>query len=100
MWTNAALQKVINDKGKRINSIALNNGKYIFFGYNSPNSASIEDIRLETHDGVDVIVIPHEGYQYDKKVKWESWVTTEFIEGIDILDSGFENQRLYPLSLK
>jgi hypothetical protein len=98
MWTNAALQKLIDEAGGRLNSISLNNGKYLFIGYQS--GVQLSDITLETYNGVDVIKIHHKQNQGGTVIEWDSMITTEFIEGVDVMSEEFENYRLDPFILK
>jgi hypothetical protein len=98
MWTNKALQALINDVGERINSISLNNGKYLFIGYES--GTQLKDISFETYNGVDVMKIHHKQQQGGTVIEWDTLITTEFIEGIEIMDKKSENYRIDPLILK
>lgn len=97
-WTNAALQSVITQYGERINSLSLNNGKYLFIGYDG--SPKLSDLTLKTVSGVDVIVVKHTQKQGGRILTWESLITTEFIEAVDILSEEDIDYRLDPLTLK
>ena len=98
MWTNRAVQKMIDVYGERINSISLNNGKYILVGYES--GIQLSDISLETIEGVDCIKIHHKQQSGGTVLEWDDFVTTEFIEGIDVLDEADQEYRIDPLRFK
>jgi hypothetical protein len=97
-WTNAGVQDVINKYGDRLNSISLNNGKYLFIGYES--GVQLKDISFETIGGVDVIKIHHKQQQGGKVIEWDNLVTTEFIESVDVMDENSKDYRLDPFTLK
>ena len=98
MWTNRAVQKMIDVYGERINSISLNNGKYILVGYES--GIQLSDISLETIEGVDCIKIHHKQQSGGTVLEWDDFVTTEFIEGIDVMSEKHKDYRLDPFILK
>lgn len=97
-WNNASLQKLFDEKGDRINSMSLNNGKYVLIGYET--GIKLKDIKLETYNGVDVMVIHHRQKQSGTWVEWDSMVTTEFIEAIDIMTEECKQYCLDPFILK
>ena len=98
MWTNRAVQTMIDVYGERINSISLNNGKYILVGYES--GIQLSDISLETIEGVDCIKIHHKQQSGGTVLEWDDFVTTEFIEGIDVMSEKHKDYRLDPFTLK
>lgn len=98
MWTNTALQGLIDEYGDRINSFSLNNGKYLFIGYES--GVLLSDIELVKVGGVDLIKVHHKAQQGGKEIEWDNLLTTEFIEGVDIMSEGYEDYRIDPLILK
>ena len=98
MWTNKAVKKIFDDYGDRVNSISLNNGKYLFIGYES--GIQLSDIELVTIEGVDNLKVHHKAQQGGNVIEWDNYITTEFIEGIDIMSEGFDEYRLDPLILK
>lgn len=98
LWTNAALQSLFSQYKDRINSISLNNGKYVFIGYES--GIQLDDIEFVTFNGVDCLKIHHKAQQGGTVLEWDNLVTTEFIEGIDIMSEGYDQYRLDPLTLK
>ena len=71
MWTNRAVQKMIDVYGERINSISLNNGKYILVGYES--GIQLSDISLETIEGVDCIKIHHKQQSGGTVLEWDDF---------------------------
>ena len=93
MWTNRAVQKMIDVYGERINSISLNNGKYILVRYES--GIQLSDISLETIEGVDCIKIHHKQQSGGTVLEWD-----EFIEGIDVMSEKHKDYRLDPFTLK
>lgn len=99
MFTNAAVQAIINDVGKdRINSMSFNSGKYLLIDYES--GVKWEDISFKTIDGVDCIVVHHKQQQGGKDIEWDNYITTEFLENIEILSEGYEQYRIDPLIFK
>lgn len=97
-WTNAGVKSMFDKYGDRINSIAFNNGRYLFIGF--PSSPKRKDISFETIGGVDVIKIHHTQYSGSNIVEWDNFMTTEFIEGFDILDEPYKDFRIDPILLK
>lgn len=97
-WSNSALEKYFKENKGRINSISLNNGKYLFLGVKG--GPTEDDIEFITFNGVELIRVHHERMNGDKKVKWTNDLTTEFIEGIDVLDKVNPDVMLDPLTLK
>ena len=100
MLTNKGLKQIIDTYKERVNSISLNNGKYLFLGYE--NSPTWDQIDYVTIDGCDFIKVPHIDISHNPKnpIKFHTLITTEFIEGIDIMDEGYEDYRIDPLRLK
>lgn len=98
-WTNAALQKVIDTYGERICYIGLNNGKRIFIGYNMKEGVRLKDISLETIGGIDVMKIHHRSTKQSDYYEWDNFMTTEFIESIEIMGEEYEDLRIDPLLL-
>ena len=98
MWSNAGVKEVFSKYGDRINSISLNNGKYLFIGYTS--SPQLDDITFDTIGGCDVMRIQHTSISHGTPIKFETLITTEFIEGIDILSEEDKDKRLDPLMMK
>ena len=79
-------------------SISLNNGKYLFIGYKS--SVQLSDITFETIGGCDVMKIHHTTKSHGKPIEFDNYLTTEFIEGIDVMDEKNPDVRLDPFTLK
>lgn len=98
-WTNAAVQATFNKYGDRICFIGLNNGKRIFIGYNTKESVKLKDISFETISGVDVIKITHRSSKQDTYIEWENFITTEFIESIEIMKEDYVDYRIDPFLL-
>ncbi len=97
-WTNAGVKAMFDKYGDRINSIAFNNGRYLFIGYES--SPKMKDISYETIGGNDVMKIHHRGYSGSNIVEWDNYMTTELIEGFDVLDEDYKDFRIDPIMLK
>lgn len=97
-WSNKAIQKMIDEFGDRINSISLNNGKYLFIGYES--GIQLKDITLITYEGVDCLKVHHKQQSGGTVLEWDDYITTEFIEGIDVLSEAHKDYRLDPFVLK
>lgn len=97
-WTNTGIKNLIKSKGNQIFHISLNNGKDLFLNY--PGSPRVEDLRFETIDGNDVMIVPHETNAQGKTLHFENYVTTEFIEGISIMSKEDENYRVDPFIIK
>ena len=100
MWTNKGVKKLFDECGHRVCAISLNNGKTLLIDYNGPYSVKKEDISFDNIDGCDVMVIKHTDISSGKEVKYTSYITTEFIEGIDVMDPEFEDYRIDPLIIK
>ena len=98
MWTNKAVQKMITDFGDRINSFSFNNGKYLLVGYES--GIQLSDISFVTVEGVDCLKVHHKQQSGGTVLEWDDYVTTEFIEGIDVLSEQHKDYRLDPFILK
>jgi len=97
-WNNTALKAYFQENKGRINSLSLNNGKYLLLGYKG--GPTEEDIEFVTFQGVELIRVHHESMHGDTKVKWTNDLTTEFVEGIDVLDPSNPDVALDPLKLK
>lgn len=98
-WTNAALQAAFNKFGERICYIALNNGKRIFIGYNVKESVRLKDITLESIGGVDVMKIHHRSSKQSEYYEWDNYMTTEFIESVEVMGEDYEDLRIDPFLL-
>lgn len=99
-WTNAAVQAIFKKYGDRVCYIGLNNGKAIFVGYNVKEGVKIKDISFETINGVDIMKISHKSSKQDPYYEWENFITTEFIESIEIMKEDYVDYRIDPLLLK
>lgn len=99
LWTNAGIKGMFDKYGDRINSISLNNGKHLFIGYKS--SPRLSDISFETIGGTDVMVIKQKDISHGfPAIEFETVLTTEFIEAINILSEKDIDKRLDPLMLR
>lgn len=98
-WTNAAVQQMFTDYPDRICFIGLNNGKRIFIGYNTAESVQPEDISFDTIGGVDVMKITHRSSKQTEYIEWENFITTEFIESIEVMKEEYKNYRIDPFIL-
>lgn len=98
-WTNAALQEMIDKFGDAIFYIGLNNGKRIYIGYPVKDSVKISDISLETIGGVDLIKIKHRSSKQSEYYEWSNYMTTEFIESVEVMDEPYTDFRVDPLIL-
>lgn len=97
MWTNAGVKQMIDNFGHRICAIHLNNGKTMLIDYRGEFSTKLEDISLETIGGCDCLLVQHTDISSGKEVKFTSYVTTEFIEGFDIMSENDKDYRIDPL---
>lgn len=97
-WSNKAFQKFTAEFGDRINSISLNNGKYLLIGYES--GVQLKDITPITYEGVDCLKVHHKNQSGETVLEWDDYITTEFIEGIDVLSEEHKDYRLDPFTLK
>lgn len=98
-WTNAALKNYFDEFGERINSISLNNGKYLLIGYRD-GTVRLSDIEFIEYDGVELMRVHHTQQQGDRVLKWHDDLTTEFVEGVDVMSEEDIDYRLDPLTLK
>lgn len=99
LWTNAGVKGLIEKYGDRINSISLNNGKHLFIGYKS--SPQLSDITFDTIGGTDVMIIKQKDISHGTPgIDFETLLTTEFIEAINILSEKDVDKRLDPLMLR
>lgn len=98
-WTNTGIQQLVNNVGwDRINSMSLNNGKYLFIGYQT--GVKPEDISFQTIAGNDVMVVHHTQEQGGVEISWNDYITTEFIENVDVMDEDSADYRIDPFILK
>jgi len=97
-WTNEALQKFIDEFGQRINSIALNNGRYLWIGYES--SVQLKDIELVNKYGMDLMKVHHKSNYGGKEIEWDNYITTTLIEGIEVMDEKDKFYRIDPIMIK
>ncbi len=98
-WTNAAVKATFDKYGERVCFIGLNNGKRIFIGYNVEEGVKLKDISFETIGGVDVMKISHRSSKQQPYIEWENFITTEFIESIEIMKEEYADYRIDPLIL-
>ena len=97
MWTNTTVKHFIDTYKHRISAIHLNNNKVIMIDYPGKYSTKLSDRSLETIGGVDLMVINHTDISSGKEVHYKTYVTTEFIEGIDVIDEADQEYRVDPL---
>lgn len=97
MWTNKALKSFLDKNKGRVCSIHLNNGKVLMIDYPGKHTTKFEDIRFETVDGVDLMVVKHVDDSSGREVEFETYSTTEFIEGIDVMSEKDQMYRVDPL---
>lgn len=93
-WTNAAVQEMFNKYKERICVISLNNGKKLYIDYNVKEGVRLEDISFDTIGGVDVMKVAHRSSKQTDYIEWENFITTEFIEEIEVMKEGYENYRV------
>lgn len=99
-YTNADLKVAFDKFGDRICNIGLNNGKTIFIGYNVKEGVQLKDISLEKIGNVDVIKIKHRSSKQSHYYEWADYITTEFIESIDVMEDAYKDFRVDPLIIK
>ena len=97
-WNNRTFQKFKDQFGDRINSISFNNGKYLLIGYES--GIQLKDIEPVTLEGVDCLKIHHKQQSGGIVLEWDDYMTTEFIEGVDVMSEQHKDYRLDPFILK
>ena len=100
MFNNAGLQEMINTYGERICAISLNNGKMMFLNYPGSTSLKLEDISFDTIGGCDVMVVKRKDISSGREINYTSYVTTEFIEAVIVMDEADAMYRIDPLVLK
>lgn len=96
MHTNASVKAMFDQFGDRICGIGLNNGKYIHIGYNGTYALQLEDIEFVTIGGVDMLLLHRVDATRQDPVEYEAYVTTEFIESVNVMSEGYENYRIDP----
>lgn len=94
MHTNASIQAMFDKFGDRICGIGLNNGKYISIGYRGDVALQLSDISFETCGGVDMMVLNRTDISRNKPVKYQAYITTEFIESVNIMTEEFKDYRI------
>lgn len=99
-WTNAGVKQMFDTYGDRICYISLNNGKGMFIGYRMQDGVQLKDIRLETIGGNDVMIVKHRSNKQQPYIEWEDFITTEFIENIEVMGEAYKDYRVDPLLLK
>lgn len=97
MFTNAVVKEMIKRYGERICGISLNNGKYMLIGYKGKGSVQLKDISFDTISGCDVMVINHVDISHGKHVEYQSFITTEFIEAVNVMTDEHKDYRIDPL---
>ena len=97
MFTNAGVQEMIDKYGDRICGMSLNNGKYLLIGYEGVGSVQLSDISFDTIGGCDVMVINHTDISHGRHCKYQSFITTEFIEAINVMSEEDVNYRIDPM---
>ena len=99
-WSNSSVKQMFDKYGDRICSISLNNGKYLLIGYRGKGQVQMSDISFETIGGVDVMAIKHVDFSSGRDIEFTSYITTAFIEGIDVMSEKDKDYRIDPLRLK
>lgn len=99
---NQALQAMIDEFGERICIIVFDNESKVYIGYDSSTMKSVNDLKLRSIGGVDMVGIPKESS--NPKLRREgvtstSWHPTECIQCVCTLDEGFELYRLDPMEI-
>ena len=110
--TNADFQAMIAEFGDRICYVALNNNKRIYFGYPStpPNNKSeqncvvnVGDLQFKTFGASDFFGIPRKDYSFPNArvpfIPFISWVKTEFIEQVVVVNEEYVDYRISPYVL-
>ena len=100
MLNNEGMKSLIDEYGKRICAISLNNGKMLFLDYPGEDRVSVDDTEFKTVNGCDMLVIPRLCISYGRKLHYKSYITTEFIENVLIMDENDAMYRIDPLSIK
>jgi len=99
LWTNEGVKEMFDKYGDRINSISLNNGKHLFIGYQS--SPQLSDISFDTIGGADCMIIKHKDISHGyPAIEFETFLTTEFIETINVLSEKDKDKRIDPITLR
>ncbi len=97
MHTNTSVQAMFDKYGDRICGISLNNGKYVSIGYRGENTLQLSDISFETVSGVDMMVLHRTDASRQTPVSYDAYITTEFIEAINVMS---EKDKDYRIDLK
>lgn len=99
-YSNAAVQKMIDDYGDRIFCIMWDNGFKLFIGYPSSEVKSVSELVLTDIAGTEVIGVPAKSsLPTDRKngVSFTSYHSTDLIQHIAVMDEGFEDFRIDPM---
>lgn len=99
-WTNASVKQMFDKYGDRICTISLNNGKCLFIGYRGKGQVQLSDISFEKIGDVEVMVIKHVDISSGRDIEFTSYITTAFIEGIDVMSEKDKDYRIDPLRVK
>lgn len=95
--TNAALQKIIDDHGPDIFCFFIDNEQKILFGYNSKDTPKIDDVTLETIEGIDFFKIQRVSHSHGKAVYFHTLHRTECIQWVGYMDEKSTDYRVDPL---
>lgn len=94
-WTNADLKKVFDQYKEAICHIGLNNGKSIFFNFpGRPDGVKVSDVTFETIGQTEVMKIAHQNTKQTPHYKFFSYVTTDLVESVEIMEKGYEKYRI------
>ncbi len=82
--TNAALQALINEYGKRLFSISFDNDRVLLIGYSG--TPKLEDISLVTIGGVDFLKVKKTNTNDGKTIDYANMHLTSVIQAVGIMD--------------
>ena len=95
--TNKMLKELIDNHGRDIFAIFLDNEQKVLFGYNSKDCPKIEDLTLDTLGGQDVFKIKRGSHSQNKPVYFTTIHLTDSIQWVGIMDEVSKDYRVDPL---
>lgn len=97
---NAALEAFLTQFKEKMCAIILDNNRCIYIGYNSDTSHTWDEIKTTTMGGVDFFYVKSQGHTQVPVVHYVSYYPTETIQGIYVMEDGYEDFRIDPVILK
>lgn len=97
--TNAGVKSFFDKYPGRVCSIHLNNAKSMLIDYPGKYQTTSDDISYENIGGCDMLVVNHTDISSGREVHFKSYVVTEFIESLDVMEPEDAKYRLDPLKI-